>query len=291
MRKPSLKRRNAVNKLGSIKIKDGDHSMDILQHARALDVDLGTLMKIIVRLTEMHDSGAFLALLNSDVNKILHHEAMVCGQGLAGSDGNYMHHMLQHNYPSGYFDALATTDGKADSPLIRRWHATREPVMFQAGRDDDKYPKEWIHQFKKYGFRNTIAHGVLDVHNTFATYFIFSNIAGEVGEKEIFIVKLLMPHLHFALMRVLTTHQEDGQLTWPTQEPITERQKKILEWINQGKTNWEIAQILSVTENNVKYGIEQILAKLGVRNRTQAVSKALLLGLLNAPPSRIPHPI
>lgn len=266
--------------------------MDVLQHAAALGVDVGAMMKIIVRLSDVHDvqdCNTFCALLNSDVKAVLHHEAMICGQGFASADGSYMHHMLRDNYPSGYFDALATPGGKADSPLIRRWNATKEPVMFQLGRDDDKYPEAWVSVFKKHGFRNTVAHGVFDVHSTFVTYFIFSNIAGEVGEREIFLMKLLIPHLHFALMRVMAMLQEDGRPGGLSQEPITDQQKEILHWMNEGKTNWEIAQILSMTENNVKYGIEQILAKLGVRNRTQAVSKALLLGLLNTASRKNPH--
>jgi len=272
--------------------KRRDYQMDVLQHAAALGVDVGALMKIIVRLSDVHDvhdCDTFCALLNSDVKAVLRHDAMICGKGFASADGSYMHHMLQHNYPSEYFDALATPDGKADSPLIRRWNATKEPVMFQLGRDDDKYPGKWVSVFKKHGFRNTVAHGVFDVHSAFVTYFIFSNIAGEVGEREIFLMKLLIPHLHFALMRVMALQQEYGHPAGLSQDPISEQQKEILYWMYQGKTNWEIAQILSMTENNVKYGIELILAKLGVRNRTQAVFKALLLGLLNTASPKNPH--
>ncbi|HEY8099776.1 MAG TPA: helix-turn-helix transcriptional regulator [Burkholderiaceae bacterium] len=256
--------------------------MDVLKQAQELDINLDALMRIIVRSTEVHDSDALLALINSDVVNVLHHDAMVCGYGMVSPDGSYVHNMLHHNYPGGYFDALATPDGKADSPLIQRWRATLEPIVFQAVRDDDGYPEEWVNTFKRYGLRNTAAHGVLDVRGKSGSYFIFSNIYGEVGEKEVFLLKLLMPHLHFALMRALTTIQEYGRLAGSSQEPMNDRQKEILQWMNQGKTNWEISQILSMTENNVKYNIEQILVKLGVRNRAQAVSKAMLLGILSA---------
>ena len=59
---------------------------------------------------------------------------------------------------------------------------------------------------------------------------------------------------------------------------MSDRQKQILHWINEGKTNWEIAHILGMTEKNVKYHIEQIFAKLGVRTRAQAAAKAMLMG-------------
>jgi len=52
--------------------------------------------------------------------------------------------------------------------------------------------------------------------------------------------------------------------------------------MHEGKTNWEIATILELTEVNVKYHIDQIFAKLDVRSRVHAVAKAYELGLLLA---------
>jgi transcriptional regulator EpsA len=238
-------------------------------------------MRIIVRLTNVRDSNAFLAVVNSDVADVLRHEAMACGLDITWSDGNYVSKMLRHNYSLQYFDVFTAPEGKDDSPLLQRWRATLEPVVFQSERDDDEYPDEWVKIFKRYGLRNTAAHGVLDVQGAFASYFIFSNIAGAVGEKEIFLLKLLMPHLHSTLTRALTSDQGYDRSAEPLQEPITEMEKEILQWINQGKTNWEISHILSKTENNVKYSVAKILAKLEVRNRTQAVSKAIQLGFLS----------
>jgi transcriptional regulator EpsA len=253
--------------------------MDALRQAEELGIAPAALMNIIVRTTEVHDSEALLALINCDVQAVLKHDVMVCGVGGISPKGSYAHKVLHHNYPAEYFDELATTDGRVDSPLMQRWGATQAPVVFQSGRDDATYPADWVRIFNKYELRNTIAHGVLDVQRTLATYFIFSRIPGNVGDREIFLLKLLTPHLHLALVRALTTVQEFSKLATP-HEALSDRQKQIIRWINEGKTNWEIAQILEMTEKNVKYHIEQIFSKLKVRNRTQAVAKALLLGIL-----------
>lgn len=253
--------------------------MDALKRAVELNLDPGALMNIIVRATEVHDSEALLSLINVDVQAVLQHQVMVCGVGGVSPSGSYAHKVLHHNYPPHYFEGLARPDGRVDSPLMQRWRLTQEPVMFQSGRDDAEFPAEWVTLFNKFGLNNTIAHGVLDVHRTLASYFIFSRIPGEVGEREVFVLKLLTPHLHLALVRSLATVQEFSRLTSPS-EALSERQKQILRWINEGKTNWEIAQILEMTEKNVKYHVEQIFNKLQVRNRTQAVAKAMLLGIL-----------
>lgn len=251
------------------------------RQAAALHIDLDDVMTIVARAIAVDDSDELLALINTDVADVLHHDAMLCGSGTSDMGGNYLYNLLHHNFPPAYIDALTSADGRTDSPLIQRWRTTLEPIVFQAGRDDDHYPAEWVRTFKLHGFRNTAAQGVLDVRRKFGSYFVFSNIDGEVGAREIFLLKLITPHLHFALMRALTKVQALGSLTGSLQEPMTAQQMEILHWMNQGKTNWEIAQILSMTKNNVKYNIEQILVKLEVKNRAQAVSKAMLIGLLS----------
>lgn len=254
--------------------------MDALRQADEFGLDPTVLMSIFERSTEVQDSEAFLALINSDVQAVLRQEIMVCGVGGMSPNGNYAHKVLHHNYPEEYFHDMATTEGRVDSPLMQCWRSTQAPVIFQSGRDDAEYPQDWIRIFNKYDLRNTVAHGVLDVQRTFATYFIFSRIPGEVGEREIYLLKMLTPHLHLALVRSLATVSEFNWLSGTPHEALSERQKQILHWINEGKTNWEIAQILDMTEKNVKYHIEQIFLKLKVTSRTKAVAKAMLLGIL-----------
>lgn len=254
--------------------------MDALRHADEFGIDPTALMSIFERSTEVQDSDGFLALINTDVQIVLRQESMVCGVGGMSPNGNYAHKAIQHHYPEQYFYDLANADGRVDSPLMQRWRSTQAPVIFQSGRDDAEYPQEWVNLFNKYELRNTVAHGMLDMQRTFATYFIFSRIPGEVGEREIYLLKMLTPHLHLALVRSLATIQEFIWIAGTPHEALSERQKEILHWINEGKTNWEIAKILDMTEKNVKYHIEQIFSKLKVTSRNKAVAKAMLLGIL-----------
>ncbi len=63
-------------------------------------------------------------------------------------------------------------------------------------------------------------------------------------------------------------------------EPLTEREMAVLRLLAQGQTNHEIAQHLEVSENTVKTHIRHLMAKLGVRSRTQVLIVAMRLGLL-----------
>jgi len=242
------------------------------------DADLPLVMNVIARASSVKDKACLLSLLNRDAAKLFHHDSMICGYQVLSSSGSYAHNFLQHNYPAGYAEALAKNENRSDSPLFQKWRSTLEPVMFQLGRDDAQYSTEWVNVFRQYGLHNTIGHGILDVRGTFGSYFIFSRLPGEVGSRELFLLKLITPHLHLALMRTIMTDQKFGKPAAPEQEKnLSARQQEILHCINQGKTNKEIALLLSMTEKNVKYHVEQIFLKLGVRSRAQAVSKGLLL--------------
>jgi DNA-binding NarL/FixJ family response regulator len=63
-------------------------------------------------------------------------------------------------------------------------------------------------------------------------------------------------------------------------EPLTDREKTILRFLAGGYSNREIADLLAISEGTVKNHISSILAKLGVRDRTRAVLKAIDLGLI-----------
>ena len=65
-----------------------------------------------------------------------------------------------------------------------------------------------------------------------------------------------------------------------TLEPLTERETEVLRLLAQGHSNKEIANHMHIAEDTVKTHIRHILAKLGVRSRTQAVLYAIRLGLV-----------
>jgi DNA-binding NarL/FixJ family response regulator len=66
-------------------------------------------------------------------------------------------------------------------------------------------------------------------------------------------------------------------------EPLTPREREVLELISQGLSNSEIAERLFVTERTVKFHVSSILAKLGADNRTEAVAVATRQGLIRMP--------
>jgi LuxR family maltose regulon positive regulatory protein len=63
-------------------------------------------------------------------------------------------------------------------------------------------------------------------------------------------------------------------------EPLSEREVEVLQLLAARMSNQEIAEQLFISLNTVKTHIKNIISKLGVHNRKQAVSQARELGLL-----------
>ena len=64
---------------------------------------------------------------------------------------------------------------------------------------------------------------------------------------------------------------------------ISARECEVLALVVDGCSNQEIAEELGITHNTVKNHLRSILAKLGVRNRTQAAAYAVSHGLVCLP--------
>jgi DNA-binding NarL/FixJ family response regulator len=63
--------------------------------------------------------------------------------------------------------------------------------------------------------------------------------------------------------------------------PLSERELDVLQRIANGRSNREIATELSISEATVKFHVTGILAKLGVLDRTQAVTTAIRRGIVH----------
>lgn len=63
-------------------------------------------------------------------------------------------------------------------------------------------------------------------------------------------------------------------------EPLTPREREVLEWLAEGLPNRLIAERLGISEHTVKFHVASIYGKLGVSTRAEAVRRGLRRGLI-----------
>ncbi|WP_416306174.1 response regulator [Neptunicella sp. SCSIO 80796] len=84
-----------------------------------------------------------------------------------------------------------------------------------------------------------------------------------------------------ALTETLLTNLQSNSATELTAtESLTAREQQVLGLMASGCSNKEISQVLFKSEGTIKNHVSNILAKLGVRDRTRAVLLAMEKGLL-----------
>lgn len=66
----------------------------------------------------------------------------------------------------------------------------------------------------------------------------------------------------------------------PLKEPLTEREAEVLALLAKGYPNKEIAEALTIVEATVKKHVHNVIRKLAVSDRTQAVVTGIRLGLV-----------
>ena len=86
-------------------------------------------------------------------------------------------------------------------------------------------------------------------------------------------VHLLSAYAYEALCRIEESADTE-------QVNLTQREQECLRWAAAGKTSWEISFILKCSEATVNFHVRNVIKKLDVANRRQAVARALSLGLI-----------
>ena len=87
--------------------------------------------------------------------------------------------------------------------------------------------------------------------------------------------------LHPAVVRELVREVAGDGREPPPENPLTHREREVLALIARGRANKAIAFELGVAEKTVKTHVSNILAKLGVSDRTQAALLAVREGLVD----------
>jgi DNA-binding NarL/FixJ family response regulator len=91
---------------------------------------------------------------------------------------------------------------------------------------------------------------------------------------------LIRPAITQHVLRGLDRMRGEAGESHGTPERLTKRELEVLRLLAGGYSNREISEALGTVEGTVKNHASSILAKLGVRDRTRAVLKALELGYI-----------
>jgi LuxR family transcriptional regulator, quorum-sensing system regulator BjaR1 len=82
----------------------------------------------------------------------------------------------------------------------------------------------------------------------------------------------------YAIGRAIALQQESSDEKREIR--LSPREREALQWASEGKADWEIGEIMAISEHGADKHLRSARSKLGAINRTQAVAEAIRRGLI-----------
>jgi transcriptional regulator EpsA len=139
-------------------------------------------------------------------------------------------------------------------------------------------PLDLVDTLRRWDLHNLVAHGLPGLDGRPAGFFALCKLHTSPSPRDARMVAMLMPYLYAGWLRANCEVRREAQQR-DSDPLLTQREIEILHWMEKGKSNSEIAHILSISQLTVKNHVQKILRKLGAHNRTQAVAKGISLSI------------
>lgn len=263
------------------------------------------LLHVIEAALEIRTPAALFLWAQGQLQTLLPHQLMVCLQ-FDGHDELSRVECL-HGKPLAAATLRQLADGRDGLALrlVRHGRATGQfPCMLEAATASvDTAWSALRAQMELMGFQNALIHGTERLAGG-ASCFVLFGLPHGPGSRDAYFLRLLLPYLHLALAGVCAS---DGAPAGaygsaplgpprsqeaPVIRPLSARERQVMHWLREGKSNAEMAIILGISGLTVKNHLQRLYRLLGVSNRTHAVARCISLRLLErerapASPSRV----
>ncbi len=225
----------------------------------------------------------FFVWSQSSLQALIPHEILICGIEDGSRQGMAMHRFSASRYfRQEQFDVVADPLTGMMPRLLAVAASNRSSVIFCPCASGKGVDDKLLALVVENELKNLAAQLVVGTRGKFEAFYVFSRLSVELNSRLGYLIELLVPHLHNAFLRVLATEREmAGANTQRSGRIVTPRQEEILKLIKSGKTNSEIAEVLSCSPWTIKNHIQAILRKLDSNTRTHAIARAMSLGILN----------
>ena len=184
--------------------------------------------------------------------------------------------VMINNYPAVWQERYVQARYVEVDPTVKHCSESAIPIVW-SDRVFAESPELWD-EAQAVGLCVGWAQSNLDAYGT-GGMLTLARQNGQLSDTELLSKELRMRWLvtaaHLALSRLLLP-----RFKLAPDIPLTRRETEILKWAADGKTSSDVSEILAIAESTVRFHTKNAISKLGARNRTAAVARAALLGLL-----------
>lgn len=237
----------------------------------------------------------FFVWMQNHVHVLLPHVLAVCGSWQRQRRELVFEVFNSVAVPGSTLAALSGTAPALMTQAARAWVGNERRAFGMSTRSDNAALAELRAELAAAGLGHFVMHGVARPQrpNELESLFLLAGPEPTLAAELAVRFELLLPHLHTTYLRVQDTERNlaaparaaaqaaSGPEPGPVSQ-ITDREKEILRWVREGKSNQQIGDVLGISALTVKNHVQKILRKLGAANRAQAVAIAMSARLLPA---------
>ncbi len=240
--------------------------------------ELLVLLEIINQSLAVESDVALQSLLLR-VRGLVPCENILSGLGRTNAANEYLSaiKIVNANFPEAWLSHYLESDYEKVDPILHSCFRQFTPQVWTETfeKATSKGQKAFISHAREHGLSQGVTLGIRCFQYSAGSLFSFTGFLMEGSIRHIRVLEYLVPHLHTALMR---TAFEPPRNT----PALSMREIEVLNWMKEGKTNWEISRILNISERTVKFHVQNILSKFQASTRGHAVALAMsqkLIGL------------
>ncbi len=218
------------------------------------------------------------------LQNLIRHEVLICSLRKGASELSLIEGFSTAHRDPKHFSQLYRQEATFAEGFVKKWTANDfKPIVFAVADETAVAESPLTREFARIGASRIIAHGTHDASGRMVSFFVFACRDGDADSADLLQVEMLVPFLHTAWMRTqvgLATSSGEATAHPEGRDLLTRREQEVLKWVYLGKSNIEIGIILGISPLTVKNHVQEILRRLDVQNRTQAVGKAFNLRIL-----------
>ena len=250
---------------------------------RLTEIDRERFSEAVENSFAVQSRPQFFVWTQSSVQSLVPHEILICGIEDGAGHGMAMHRFSASRYfRQEQFDVVADPLTGLMPRLMAVSDSVRGSVIFcpfETGRGGDESLLALVTHNE---LKNIAAQLVTGTRGKVEAFYVFSRVSSPLDSRLAYLIDLMVPYVHGAFLRVLGNERDGaGASAQRSGRLVTPRQEEILNLIKAGKTNSEIAEVLSCSPWTVKNHIQAILRKLDTNTRTHAIARAMSLGILH----------
>lgn len=184
--------------------------------------------------------------------------------------------IMFNNYPSAWQSQYQAKNYLAIDPTVQ--HAMRSPLPIIWSDSLFKPASDLWEEARSFGLRVGWAQSIRDC-NGVTSMLTLARSNDPITESELDAKRFEMTWLtqvaHLGMSRCLMP-----KLMPEVNVKLSNREIEVLRWTADGKTSNDISCILNIAERTVNFHMNNIVTKMNAANKTSAVIKAAMLGLL-----------